>query len=117
MGKSKPRGGEFLTTPSTGTPAPTYTIPNTIGASKSKMTMGVKPKWKPDNVNPGPGQYNGNLDAVRRRTPSAIKMANTKTGQHTFLREAKTAAPDAQYEIMKPFGADVRNKADFGSKY
>lgn len=99
MGKSTSRNNEFLVTASTDTPAPTYDIKGTFGGkngSGSKITFGSRLKYQPKNETPGPGQYNGNIDTIKRRPTSAINMNKTQKGdRHAYLEETKTAAPDA----------------------
>jgi hypothetical protein len=66
MRKATGRRDEFLVTPGGDTPAPAYEVENTFAAHlKSKMTLGCKPKWKPQNKNPGPGAYDSKVDIVK----------------------------------------------------
>lgn len=119
MSKSKSRRDEFLASHAADTPAPTYNLNNTFGADlKSKMTLGGKAKWKPDNQNPGPGHYDGDQGAIGKRATSTVNMDRSKAeARHLYLEDNKTAAADAQYDIVKPFGSDITTKVTFGSKY
>jgi hypothetical protein len=87
MGKTTSRRNEFLVNASTDTPAPTYDIKGTFGDKKGgKVIMGNKLKYQPKNNNPGPGQYDGNIDKIRKRPTSAINMNKTcNTDRHAYL--------------------------------
>ena len=120
MNRSQSRRDEFLVTNLTDTPAPSYNVSNVFGSDvKSKMTMGAKAQPKKIDENPGPGHYNSNFTYIKKRSVSVINMNKQKKEvRHGYLEENKTAAPNKiSYDAHKPFGHNVKNKADFGKKH
>jgi hypothetical protein len=87
--------------------------------NKSKMTLGSKVEFKPNN-NPGMGDYN---------TESGIKMIKPKIFEVIIPKEVKKKTPiDAKKEEpandpgkydkhLTPFASDIKTNITFGSKY